>query len=138
MTELKKLFSRRLIVAGSAAVVAGPALAAGSAIEGTTPIARLWAEAQTLGSKLNAHRGLIAEAATRAGDGVPGWMRLGGEANRIAEQRYGKLIAILKETPKNAGDLAIFAKVSVDEDVTSGARAWAGERLAEAAMAVSA
>lgn len=136
MSEMTKLFSRRLIVAGSAAVVAGPALAAGSALSGTSTIAKLWAEAQTLGTQLNAHRGLIAEAAARAKDGVPGWMRLGGEANRIAEQRYGKLIAILKETPKNAGDLAIFAKVSVDQDVTSGARAWAGERLAAAAMAV--
>jgi hypothetical protein len=137
MTEMTTL-SRRALVAGSAAIVAGPVLAAGPAPTGTTPIAKLWAEALELGSKLATYRGQIAEAAMRAGDGVPGWMRLGGEANRIAEQRYGKLIAILRETPKSQGDLAILAKVSVDADVTSGARAWAGERLAAAAMALNA
>jgi hypothetical protein len=137
MTE-KTTLSRRALVAGSAVLAAGPALAVGAAPAGTTPISTLWAEALELGSKLAACRGQIAEAAARAGDGVPGWMRLGGEANRIAEARYGKLIAILRETPRSKGDLAILAKVSVDADVTSGARAWAGERLAAAAIALDA
>ena len=132
------VLSRRVLVAGSAALLAGPALAAAPAVTATTPIAKLWAEAQTLASQLATYRGQIAEAAMRAGDGVPGWMRLGGEANRVADARYGKLVAILKETPKNAGDLAIIGRVSQDSDITSGARAWASERLAAATLAMAA
>jgi hypothetical protein len=135
MIETKTL-SRRMVVAGTAALAAGPVLAAAPAAP--TPIASLWAQAQTLATRLASHRGLIAEAAARAGDGVPGWMRLGGEANAIAEERYGKLVAILRETPKNAGDLAIIAKVSQDADISAGARLWASERLAAATLAIAA
>ena len=99
-----------------------------------TPIARLWSEAQTLASKLAAHRGAISAAALRANDGVPGWMRLSGEANAIAEARYGKLVTILNTTPRTQGDLAILAKVSQDTDISSGARAWASEKLASATI----
>jgi hypothetical protein len=133
MTE-KTTLSRRALVAGSAMLAAGPALAATPV--GPTPIARLWSEAQALASKLASHRGAITAAATRSGTSTPGWMRLGGEANAIAEQRYGKLVAILQETPKNPGDLAIIAKVSQDSDIQMGARLWASEKLAAATLAL--
>jgi hypothetical protein len=133
MTEKTKL-SRRALVAGSAMLAAGPALAVTPV--GPTPIARLWSEAQSLASKLSAHRGAITAAAARTGTSTPGWMRMGGEANAIAEQRYGKLVEILKETPKNQGDLAIIAKVSQDSDIQMGARLWASEKLASATLAL--
>ncbi|CAN1555664.1 hypothetical protein MCEMSEM23_02389 [Rhabdaerophilaceae bacterium] len=135
MTE-KNILSRRALVAGTAALAVGPALA----IHATTPtpIARLWSEAQTLASKLAAHRGAIRSAALRANDGVPGWMRLTGEANAIAEARYRKLVTILNTAPSNQGDLAILAKVSQDSDIASGARTWASEKLAAATISLNA
>ena len=128
--------SRRMLVAGAAltgaTLIAGvPAFAAG-----TTPIAKLWAEAEALRGRLAAHRDAI--AASAANGGIPGWMRLGGEANAIAEARYGKLIAILNAQPKTAQDLAIIAKVTQDSDITEGGRAWASARLAEAAASLAA
>lgn len=134
MTMTTKTLSRRLLLAGATAAVAGPALAAAPA--GTTAIGKLWAEAETLKLQLVAHRGAIAEAA--ANGGIPGWMRLGGEANRIAEARYGKLVAILNTPAKTVGDLAILGKVSQDQDILNGARGWASERLASATLALAA
>jgi hypothetical protein len=134
MTD-KTTLSRRAVVAGSAMLAAVPAFAATPS--GPTPIARLWAEAQGLASQLSAHRGAITAAAARTGVSTPGWMRIGGEANAIAEQRYGKLVAILKETPKNQGDLAIIAKVSQDSDIQMGARLWASEKLASATISLA-
>jgi hypothetical protein len=131
----KSTLTRRMIVAGTAAFAAVPAIASTPA---PTPIATLWSEAQALGSQLAAHRSAIAAAALRTRDGVPGWMRLGGEANRIAEARYQKLVAILNETPRHRGDLAILARVSQDSDISAGARAWASERLAAATLTLSA
>lgn len=130
------LVSRRTLVAGAA--VTGASLIAGAPAfaAGTTPIARLWAEAETLRGQLAAHRNAI--AASAANGGIPGWMRLGGEANAIAEARYGKLIAILNAPPKTAQDLAIIAKVTQDSDITEGGRAWASARLAEAAASLAA
>lgn len=130
MTKTTKL-SRRALAGGAFALAALPAAAAQPA---PSPIARLWAEAETLRVKLAGHRAAIAEAAAKAGDGLPGWMRLGGEANRIAELHYGKLVATLNAEPKNAGDLAILAKVSTDPDIAAGPRIWASERLTQAAV----
>lgn len=132
-----KTLSRRLLLAGSAAAVAAPAMAASPAVPaGTTAIGKLWAEAETLKLQLVAHRGAIADAA--AIGGIPGWMRLGGEANRIAEARYGKLVAILNAPAKTVGDLAILGKVTQDQDILNGARGWASERLASATLALAA
>jgi len=131
---MTKTLSRRTLVTGATLAAAAPVLAASPAT-GTTPIAKLWAEAQTLRSQLAAHRGAIATAAE---GGIPGWMRLSGEANRIAEARYGKLVAILNAKAENAGDLAILAKVSQDDDMLAGPRAWASERLAMAATQLAA
>lgn len=135
MTLTNKTLSRRTLVAG-VTLAAVPALAAAPVATGTTPIAKLWSEAQTLASELAAHRGAIATAASTGG--IPGWMRLGGEANRIAEARYAKLVAILNTPAKTAGDLAILGKVSQDDDILNGARAWASERLASATIALAA
>lgn len=137
MTMTTKTLSRRLLLAGATAAVAAPAMAAAPAVPaGTTAIGKLWAEAETLKLQLVAHRGAIAEAA--ANGGIPGWMRLGGEANRIAEARYGKLVAILNTPAKTTGDLAILGKVTQDQDILNGARGWASERLASATLSLAA
>lgn len=143
MNETTKTLSRRVLLAGATVAVAAPALATTSALAtppaapvGTTTIGKLWAEAEALKLQLLAHRGAIAEAA--ANGGIPGWMRLGGEANRIAEQRYGKLVAILNTPAKTSGDLAVLGKVSQDNDILNGARAWASERLASATISLAA
>lgn len=131
--------SRRVLVAGAGALAAAPALAATGTNRSDfapTPIAILWSDAQTLASKLAAHRGAIAAAEARTGRSTPGWMRLGGEANALAEARYGKLVAILRETPRNVGDLAILAKASQDADIQRGGRLWAMEKLASATVAL--
>jgi hypothetical protein len=131
----RKPLSRRVILAGATAVAAAPALANTPAAP-ATPIARLWAEAESLKLALLRHRAAIAEAAGTGG--IPGWMRLGGEANRIAEARYGKLITLLNSRPETKGDLAILAKVAQDDDILAGPRAWASEKLAAASQALAA
>ena len=102
---------------------------------GITPIAALWADAERLRVALAAHSDAIA-AATDA-DGIAGWMRLGGDANRRGEERQGKLIAILKQTPRSSGDLAIMAQVTLDDDVRRGGFNWAGEQFARAVVGFS-
>jgi hypothetical protein len=138
MKETTKTLSRRALVAGVTVAAAAPALAAAPLLSGRTAIGQLWTEAEALRVSLDAHRAEIAQVATRAGDGVPGWMRLAGEANRIGEARYGKLVAILNAKPEKASDLAIIAKVSQDVDLLAGARGWAAERLASASLALAA
>lgn len=131
----RKTLSRRVILAGATAAAAAPALAATPAAP-ATPVARLWAEAESLKLALLRHRAAIAAAAGTGG--IPGWMRLGGEANRIAEARYGKLIALLNSRPETRGDLAILAKVAQDDDILAGPRAWASEKLAAASQTLAA
>lgn len=138
MKETTKALTRRALVAGVTVAAAAPALAAAPAMTGTTAIGKLWQEAEALRLSLDAHRAEIAEAAALASDGVPGWMRLAGDANRIGEARYGKLTAILRAKPEKASDLAIIAKVSQDADMLAGARGWAAERLASASLALAA
>lgn len=137
MTKTTKTLSRRVMLAGATLAAAAPALAASPAAPAAkTAIGKLWAEAEALKLQLLAHRGAIAEAAAKGG--IPGWMRLGGEANRIAEARYGKLVAILNSDARDSGDLAILGKVSQDGDILNGARAWASERLAAATLRLAA
>lgn len=123
--------TRRGIVAAAAALTAAPAaMAATASPPSRTTIAALWAEAEALRVKLEAHRGAIAAAAESGG--ISGWMRLGGEANAIGEARYAKLVAIMKEQPAAQADLAIMAEVTLDDDFRRGAFNWAGEQLARA------
>ena len=131
---MSNTLSRRTLVTGLSVVATVPTLAVASA-KAVTPIGKLWGEAEVLRGQLSAHRAEIEKAAI---DGVPGWMRLGTEANRIAEARYGKLIEILNAPARNLDDLKIIGQVSMDTDILNGARSWAAERFASAALALAA
>lgn len=142
-TMTHNLVSRRLLVAGAGALAAVPAMATApkakttSFTEKSTPatgIETLWQEAEALRVRLGAHRDAIAEAA-RSG-GIAGWMRLGGEANRLGEARYAKLVDILKARPESPSDLAIMARVTLDKDVRGGAHGWAADQLALATISL--
>ncbi len=141
--------TRRALVAAASAAAAAPLAIAGSSISqasvsgdvlafsaktpaGATTIGRLWAEAEDLRQRLDAHRAAISEAAQSGG--ISGWMRLGGEANRIGEERYRKLVAVLNAEPEAASDLAVMGRAALEDDIRSGAFGWAGERLAHATM----
>lgn len=133
--------TRRALVAGAGALTAIPAVAASPKAKTTSftnkalpvsAIETLWHDAETLRTKLVAHRASIAEAAQNGG--IAGWMRLGGEANQLGEARYGKLMTILRSEPEIASDLAIMARVILDDDVRTGALSWAAERLAHATL----
>ena len=71
---------RRALLAGAALAAAASPAAAMSVMtaEGDTAIGKLWAQAQSLRGKLDRYSAEIA-AAERQG-GLPGWMRLKGEA----------------------------------------------------------
>jgi hypothetical protein len=124
--------TRRGLVAAAAVLTAAPAAMAANAAShtGGTMIGALWADAEALRVRLEAHRDAITAAAESGG--ISGWMRLGGEANAIGEARYAKLVAIMKAKPATQGDLAIMASVTLDDDFRSGAFNWAGEQLARA------
>ena len=125
--------TRRALVATAGALAVVPAVAAAPlASSPTTTIGKLWGEAEMLRKSLDVHRGAIAAAAMNGG--ISGWMRLGGEANRIGEARYGRLVAILKAQPELASDLAIMGRVTLDEDMRGGSIGWAGEQLALATV----
>lgn len=126
--------SRRAMIAGLGVAAAAPAAYAAPA-KPLTPIARLWRDAENLRAEISAYRSEIELASV---NGVPGWMRLGGDANRLAEQRYTKLIEILNAPAKNVEDLKIIGQVSMDTDILNGARSWAAERLASATLALAA
>jgi hypothetical protein len=123
---------RRALMAGAAvAAAASPAAAAGLAAgTGDTAIGKLWAQAESLRGKLDAWSAEIA-AAERQG-GIPGWMRLSGEANAVGEARYQTLVQILKATPKSAADLRLMASAAQDRDIADGPRLWAVAQTREA------
>jgi len=137
MTNTPRTLSRRALVVAGGVLAALPAAAVASVAPAvsSTPIAALWADAERLRLGLTAHSDAIA-AATDA-DGIAGWMRLGGVANRLGEERHGKLVAILKETPRSPDDLAIMAQVTLDDDVRRGGFNWAGEQFARAVVGFS-
>jgi hypothetical protein len=130
------LATRRAALAGVVAAMAAPVATAGSALaaRADTPVRVLWRQIEGLDRKLIVHASEIASAGEARG--LPGWMLLQGEANRLGEERYGKLVAILNAKPLDARDLAIVAKASQDADIVAGPRGWAGSRLAIAALAV--
>jgi hypothetical protein len=127
-----RLNRRRALLAGAAvAAAASPAAAAGvMTSHGDTAIGALWAKAQSLRGKLDRHAAEIAEAERQGG--VPGWMRLQGEANHIGEARYQTLVQILKATPKSHEDVRTMARAAQDADMAMGPRAWAHGQVAQA------
>ena len=96
-----------------------------------TPIAQLWAKAESLRGDLGAFSSQIAAAETSRIGGVSGWMYLDGAAYRIGNARYDALVALLKTKPQNANDLALMAKAARDADMLTGPRGWATARVAE-------
>ncbi|MGL5115778.1 MAG: hypothetical protein ACRC7G_02545 [Beijerinckiaceae bacterium] len=123
--------NRRTAFAGAAALTLVPVVAAASA--GQTTIGKLWSESEALSSQLGGYAAEIAEAT--ANGGISGWMRLAGEANTLGGQRYAKLMAILHAVPHTDADLAIMAKVVMDDEIVNGAKGYAADRLAEATIA---
>jgi hypothetical protein len=123
---------RRALLAGAAvAAAASPAAAAGlMSAQGDTAVGKLWAQAQTLRGKLDRYAAEIA-AAERQG-GIPGWMRLSGEANALGEARYQALVKLLKSTPVNNEDVRLMARAAQDADMASGPRLWANNQVAGA------
>lgn len=128
--------TRRGVAAVIGAAAAAPAVSLAAAGRQPTAMARLWSEAEVLRVELDAHRDAI--TAAQNDGGVPGWMRLGQEANRLGEARYGKLVAILNGTPAAASDLTIMAQAALDDDIRYGGVTWAGEQLARATISFSA
>jgi hypothetical protein len=127
--------TRRTAFAGTA--LAGAAVlalvpVAASAATKQTAIGNLWAEAEAINVKLNGYRAQIAASAETGG--ISGWMRLGGEANTLGGQRYAKLMGILHAAPETQSDLAIMARVVLDEEIQNGAKGYAAERFATATI----
>ena len=130
--------TRRAVLAGGAAIAAAPlaaslpAFAASTASgEAATPVALLWAQAESLKARLAAHAEEIAANAARTG--LPGWMHARGAANALGNQRYEAIVAILNGRARSVGDLAILAKATGDADMRQGPASWAHARFDEAA-----
>jgi len=92
-----------------------------------TPIARAWAKAEALRLRLAPH-GEAIDAAFQSG-GVPGWMRLKGEAYALGENRYGLLVEILNAAPTGRADLAIQRRAARAHEMIHGPRDWAEARV---------
>ena len=115
--------SRRSLLLGAAALSTLPALASPP-----TAIARAWTRAEALRAAMAPHSRAI-EVAFRSG-GVPGWMRLKGEAYALGERRYSLLVEILNAPPTSAADLAMQRLAADDSEMRDGPRDWACGRLA--------
>jgi hypothetical protein len=127
--------SRRTAFVGAAALTLVPIVAAAGTAKQTT-IAKLWADAEDLHVKISAYRSEIAAAAHNGG--ISGWMRLGGEANALGGLRYARLMAILNGKPENQADLAIMARVVLDEEIHNGAKGYAADQFAKATIGLNA
>lgn len=123
---------RRALLAGAAvAAAATPAAAAGlTAAQGDTAVGKLWSEAQALRGKMDRYAAEIASAERQGG--IPGWMRLSGEANTLGDARYNTLVKILKSTPANAQDVRLIARAAQEPDMLNGPRSWAVAQAADA------
>ena len=126
--------SRRTAFIGAAALSLVPVVAAAATPKQTT-IAKLWADAEDLNIKISAYRSEIAAAAHNGG--ISGWMRLGGEANTLGGLRYTRLMAILNAKPENQTDLAIMARVVLDDEIHNGAKGYAADQFAKATISLS-
>lgn len=134
--------NRRTVLGATAALVALPATA--FAVPSTpSPIAAqaaerslgaLWNEVVSLSMQLGNHATPIVHPQS----GLPGWMYDQGEANALGNTRYGKLIDILRATPRDAEDVAIIARAARHPDIENGPRTYGAARLAHAAMTLAA
>jgi hypothetical protein len=122
--------SRRTAFVGAAALALVPVIAAAKANE--TTIGKLWADAESLNDKIAAYRTEISAAAQNGG--IAGWMRLGGEANTLGGLRYARLMAILNAKPEAQADLAIMARVVLDDEIHNGAKSYAADQFAKATL----
>jgi hypothetical protein len=125
--------TRRSAFAGAAALTLVPVVASAESAE--TAIGKLWSEAEVLNARLDAYRAEITAVAQNGG--ISGWMRLGGEANTLGGQRYAKLMAILHVKPENQADLAILARVVLDDEISNGAKGYAADQFARATIAMA-
>lgn len=127
--------TRREAILGIAAVATGTAFITASSTllsaSTNTPIAQLWAKAESLKIKLGAFKHEIAAAEMSRSGGVSGWMYLNGAGYKIGNARYDALVAVLKSKPLNASDAAIMAKAAQDVDMQSGPRGWATARVTD-------
>lgn len=123
---------RRALLAGAAlAAAATPAVAAGLApAQGDTAVGKLWAQAQALRGKMDRYAAEIADAERQGG--IPGWMRLSGEANELGEARYQTLVQILKAKPASADDMRLIARAAQERDIAEGPRGWAVAQVSDA------
>jgi hypothetical protein len=128
MTQLS--LSRRSAFFGAAALSLVPVVATAKTKQ--TAIGALWADAEALKAKIASYRGEIAAAAHNGG--ISGWMRLGGEANVLGGMRYARLMAILNAKPESQADLAIMARVILDDEIHNGAKSYAADQFAKATL----
>jgi hypothetical protein len=131
MTITTSTVSRRLALIGAGAACVAPAAAV--AAPSDTALTVLWREVKALDAAMLPHADAVSAATAESG-GLPGWMRLNGEVNRIGEERYRRLVAIINGPVSRDGDLAIKAEAAMHPDIRNGAFTWAGETLALAVM----
>jgi hypothetical protein len=122
--------TRRTAFVGAATLAFVPAVAVATTRQ--TIIGKLWADAEDLNIKISAYRNEIAAAAHNGG--ISGWMRLGGEANTLGGLRYARLMAILNAKPETPADLAIMARVVLDDEIHNGAKSYAADQFAKATV----
>ena len=124
-------FDRRGFLAATAASVTALVLPASAFAAQSSEIQALWAQAETLKSRM-APFAVEINAAFAAG-GVPGWMRLKGAANALGEARYQALTAILRATPRSSRDVDLMIAASEDHDMVQGPRVWARKQIVRGA-----
>jgi hypothetical protein len=129
--------TRRAFVAAAGAAATAPVLPVISALAGEcpapakTPVAILWERAEALNADLGAFADEIAPLTGRAG--LPGWMHMAGDANRIGHERYDALIGILKTKARSLDDLATMSRVLNEAEIAHGPATWARFQFDEAA-----
>ena len=128
MTRKIKPTRRTVLAAAGAALAApavslAPAVAGASAPRGGTRIAGLWAQARELQRRMKPYATEIADLSERAG--LPGWMHLSGDANRLGHRRYDALVTILKTRPETLDDLATLGQVTREAEIRQGPATWA-------------
>jgi len=132
--------SRRALLGATAALAAAPAAALAATgpapATATGTVRALWDTVMEMTIRLNAHSNAI--AAADRGTGLPGWMYVEGEANRLGNARYDALVAILKARPASAEDIAIIARAATHPDIMDGPKGFAHQQLALAAMTLQA